>query len=480
VRTTGKGETGDRVNNKGDLARLLDPRSVAVIGATDTEGRPGRIVFEMLLASGRVLHPVNPGKREIFGHPACSRIAELPPGIDVAVITVAARAAVEAAEECARHGIPFLIILAGGFGETGVEGRALEERLRAIPAAHPCRILGPNSLGLFLPSVKLDTIFVEHGDRALAGGGSVAFITQSGSVGVESLGLASNTGFGMHAFVGLGNKCDLNELDFLRHFGRVPQVRCLAFYLESFDGGREFLGEAREVAREKPVIVLKAGRTASAVSAVSSHTGRLAGSSQVAAGAFRQFGIVSTLDDEELCDAAKTLSMLPPAGGNRVAVLTPAGGYGVMCADSIESRMRGVSLAMASLQESTRDRIRRSSFPFASCRNPVDLTASANDAMFGESIDALLEDPGVDILVCVAFFAPPGISDGLVDEIARRAVGSRKPVLVFTQYGPYTDSYLRRLYQAGVVGFPSVRRTVRAASFLVERAGILKALLDAS
>jgi acetate---CoA ligase (ADP-forming) len=464
------------VKRSRDIARLLDPRSVAVIGATDTIGRPGRIVFEMLQSSGRILFPVNPGKQEVLGCKAYARVDELPPGIDVAVITVAARAAVEAAEACARHGIPYLIVLAGGFGESGAEGRALEDRLRALPASSGCRILGPNSLGIFLPSAKIDTIFVEHGDRALAGGGSVAFITQSGSVGVEALGLASNTGFGMYAFIGLGNKCDLNELDFLRHFGKEPRVRCLAFYLESLDAGNEFLREASLVAREKPVVVLKAGRTASAASAVSSHTGRLAGSSLVASGAFRQFGIISALDDEELCDAAKALSHLPAARGNRVAVLTPAGGYGVMCTDYVESRMRGVTLSMARLAAETMDRIRAASFPFASCRNPVDLTASADDAMFGRSIDALLDDPGVDILICIAFFAPPEISDGLIAEIASRAERSRKPILVFTQYGPFTDGYLRRFHEAGVIGFPSIRRTVRAASLLVERAEILAAL----
>jgi acyl-CoA synthetase (NDP forming) len=462
------------------LARLLDPRSVAVIGATDTEGKPGRIVFEMLMTSGRVLFPVNPHRSEVLGQKAFARIEDLPADIDVAIITVGARAAVDAAEECARHGIRFLILLAGGFGESGGEGKALEDRLRAIPKATTCRVLGPNSLGIFLPMAKLDTIFVEHGDRALAGGGSVAFVTQSGSVGVEALGLASNTGFGMYAFVGLGNKADLNELDFLRHFGQDRHVRCIAFYLESLDAGRDFLREARHVAAEKPVVVLKAGRTATAASAVGSHTGRLAGSSLVASGAFRQFGILTALDDEELCDAAKTLSQLPPAAGNRVAILTAAGGYGVMCTDYVESRMRGVPLAMAALQEETVARVRAASFPFASCRNPVDLTASAGDAMFGASIDALLEDPGVDILICIAFFAPPEISDGLVDEIATRAGRSGKPILVFTQYGPFTDSYLRRFYQAGVIGFPSVRRTVRAATFLVERAETLKALGDSS
>jgi len=466
--------------NSRDLSPLLHADTIAVIGASETPDSPGRIVFELLSRSGRRLIPINLRRPTVFGQEAYRSVEEVPPevGIDLAVITIPAAAAVEAAEGCGRRGVSFVIVVAGGFAEAGSGGRVLEETLKTIPRRFGTRILGPNSLGIFVPESRIDTIFVEHGDRALAGGGGVAFVTQSGSVGVESLGLASNTGFGMRAFVGLGNKCDLTELHFLRHFGRDPGSTCLAFYIESLDAGRRFLEEAREVSRTKPIVVLKAGRTFGGVQAVSSHTGRLAGSDRIIGGAFRQHGIQRALDDEELCDAAKTLAALPAATGHRVAVITAAGGYGVMCTDYVESPSRRVSLEMASLRPETRERIRAASFPFAACDNPVDLTASATDAMFGEAIDALLGDPGVDMVLCIAFFAPPTISDGLVEVIAERARAAAKPILVFTQYGPFTDRYLRRFYEQGVIGFPSVLRTVRAARFLAERAEIVEALAD--
>ena len=463
-----------------DMRPLLAPKAIAVIGASATQGRVGRIVFELLSRSDRPVYPVNPGKREVLGKKAYSSVKDIPDKLDLAIIAIPAEPAVEAAEVCGRLRIPFIIIVAGGFSESGAEGRELEERLKQIPRRFGSRILGPNSLGIFVPDEKIDTIFVEHGDKSLAGGGGVAFISQSGSVGVESLGLASNTGFGMHVFVGLGNKSDLNELDFLRHFGRDPGANCLAFSIESLDSGRVFLEESRNISRQKPVIVLKAGRTPSGATAVSSHTGRLAGSDRVISGAFRQFGIQRAVDDEELCDAAKTLSALPPARGNRVAVLTSAGGYGVMCVDYIESPWKGPPLAVAGLHDKTRERIRAHSFPFASCENPVDMTAGADDEMFGQCLDSLLDDSGVDILICIALFSPPTITDGLIDVIAGRSVRAEKPVLVFTQFGPFTDRYLRRFYQAGVIGFPSIYRTVRAARFLVERAYIVKALEGAS
>jgi acyl-CoA synthetase (NDP forming) len=462
--------------NATDLSGLLDPGSVAVIGATEKPGRIGRIIFEQMLSHDGPLYPVNIREKEVLGRKAYFRIEDVPGKIDLAVIAVNAKVAVDLAESCAKCGVSHIIVVAGGFSESGPEGEILENRLKQIPKKFPTRILGPNTIGIFVPHNRIDTIFVEHGDRALAGGGGVAFISQSGSVGTESLGLASNTGFGMRAFVGLGNKCDLTEIEFLEYFGEDPKTTCLAFYTESLYNGREFLEKAGEVAFRKPVVVLKAGRTPAGACAVASHTGRLAGSDRVVSGAFRQFGVQRVYDDEELCDAAKTLANLPPTKGNRVALLTPAGGYGVMGADHVELPKQRVPLVMASFSDKTKKKIRSMAVPYASVNNPVDLTASANDRLMAEVLKVILEDPGVDIVVCTAFFSPASITNRLIPEIARCAKSSPKPVIVFTQYGPYTDRYLRRFHKRGVVGFPSIGRAVRAARFLVERAFILESL----
>ena len=456
-----------------DFTRLFTPRRVGLIGASGRPGKVGTIVLGYLERSGAELFLVNPKLDTLGGRKVYHSSRELPDGLDLAIITIGAEAAVEAAETCAAKGTSFIIIVAGGFGETGEEGRTLEARLKALPETYGCRILGPNSLGVFFPETHLDTIFVEHGDKALASGGGIAFITQSGSVGVESLGLASNAGFGMRAFVGTGNKADLNEDDFLAWFGSDEGTNCLAFYLESIEGGRNFLEKAGQISAGKPIIVLKAGRTAAGEAAVSSHTGRLAGSDNVVDGAFIQYGIQRAYDDEELCDAAKVLSMVRPARGNRVAVITAAGGFGVMCTDYIESADRRASLAMASLSTLTRERIRKTCLPFASAHNPVDITAGADDSMYLETLSALIDDEGVDIVICITFFAPPSISKDLPEKMAALIRKTDKPVLVFTQYGPFTDSYLKEFFDLGIAGFSSIRRTVRAARFLVERGKIL-------
>ena len=450
----------------------MKPRAIAVIGATSKAGKVGRIIFETLLRADRPVYPVHPTEESILGHKTIRKVEDLPADVDLAIIATGADRATEAAEACGRKGVPFIAPVAGGFGESGAAGKALEERLRAVVTNTGSRILGPNTLGLFVPQERLDTIFVEHGDRALAQGGGVAFITQSGSVGVEALGVESNIGFGLRAFVGLGNKIDLDEVDFMQHFAHDPRTTCVALYVEALPNGRAFLEAAREVARLKPVVALKAGRTPTAAAAASSHTGRLAGSDRVVGGAFRQFGIQRTFDEEQLCDAARVLAMAPVPRGRRVAVVSPAGGYGVMATDYIEASDQLVPLEMAKLSARTEARIKEVAPAFASIHNPVDLTASATDDMTVEALRAVADDDGVDLVLSMSLFAPPGITDGLIRRIAGLAADVAKPIILVAQFGPFTNGHLSRFHDYGVVGFPSVARGVRAARWLVERAQI--------
>ncbi len=454
------------------LDSLFSPRAIAVVGATGKAGRVGRIIFETLLRSERPVYPVHRSESNILGQPVFRSVEDLPSDVDLAVIAVGAEATVEIAEACGRANIPFIIPIAGGFSETGDAGHKLEERLGRVTQDYGTRILGPNTLGIFAPKERIDTIFVEHGDRSLGQGGGVAFITQSGSVGVESLGIESNIGFGLRAFVGLGNKIDLDETDFLGYFGNDKHTTCIALYLESLPDGRAFLESAEKVARKKPVVVLKAGRTASAAAAVASHTGRLAGSDRVVDAAFRQYGIQRVYDEEQLCDAARVLSIVKPPSGNRVAIISPGGGYGVMATDEVEADGNTIALAMAQLSSNTESTIGAVVPSYASTHNPVDLSTDATDDIIIAALEAALTDGGVDIVLCMAFFAPPGITDGLIRKLGLLVGGTSKPVIVVSQYGPFSDGHINRLYDSGVIGYPSVARGVRAVRWLVQRAQI--------
>ena len=459
--------------------RLFAPRAIAVLGASETPGKIGRIVFERLAGSDsdRRVFPVHPTRKTILGHTAYPSVAALPAAVDVAILTMGAEASVAATKACADHGIGFIIPLAGGFAELGEVGRQREQRLGEAIAGSRSRILGPNTLGISVPANHLDTIFVDHAHSAPGGG--VGFVTQSGSVGTEALAVAANIGFGLSAFVGLGNRVDIDESEALAYLGRDPATRCVALYLETLADGRDFVQVAREVALDKPVVALKAGRTPAGAAAASSHTGRLAGSDRVVDGAFRQFGIQRVCDEEQLCDAARVLARAPLPRGPRVAVVSPGGGYGVMATDYVESTVGMEAIEMASFTDETIARLRAIAPGWASVTNPVDLSASASDDMTIAAIEAILADDGVDMLLSVTLFAPPAITTRLSDRLVAVQEQSEKPLLALVQHGEYTDSTLRRLFHGGVVGFPSVARAVRGLSTLAARVRICANLTEA-
>ena len=452
------------------LDRLFAPASVAIVGATESPGKPGRRVTENLLGTGARLYPVHPSRDQVLGIRACRSLTELPERPDLAVIAVAAASAVDATEEAVRAGVPYVIVLAGGFGETGDEGRALERRLAAAVSGSGTRLLGPNTLGIQVPG-GIDTVFVEHEEGFTPGG--VVMISQSGSVAVEALAAGARHGFPLRCFVGLGNAVDLGTIEFIRHFAEDPDTRCICVYLEHLGEGRDLLEAARSASHRMPVFFLKAGRTQAGAAAVASHTGRLAGSDRVVDGALVQHGIQRVEDDESLMDAARLAAFVKPARGNRVAVVTPAGGYGVMCVDSIEGSIGAGVLELATLASATEQKLRAVCLPFASVRNPIDLTAGVTTDSFAQAVDAVLDDPGVDITIVLAFFAPEGIEPQLVDRIAASAHASDKSMIVLCRFGARTDEFCRAFTAAGLAAYASLPRAVRAARLLVERARIV-------
>lgn len=456
------------------LDALFAPRVIAVIGASDAPDKIGGIIYRNLLRTYAKVYPVHPSIQEIEGRPVYTSVKEVPETIDLAVIATPVHVAVQVARACAEKRVRVMIPVAAGFREVGPEGAALEQELVAAARAGGVRVLGPNTLGVFVPGRQLDTIFVEHGDRSLLPGGPVAFITQSGSVGVEALGLASFSGFGLRAFVGLGNKADIDEIELARYFGDDPETGCLAFYLETFSDGRTFLSVCREIAATKPVVILKAGRSPTGASAVASHTGALTGSDRVVDGAFRQHGILRALDDEALVDSAKVLSQCPPARGHRVAVLGPAGGYGVMAADYIEAIDRPFPLTLARLSSETQQHIQSVVPSYASVHNPIDLTASVTNDMYVEVLQTLCEAREVDVVLAIVFLAPPGVDEELIPRMAEIIRSAPKPVVIFSMYGPWTERYLHEFYRLGVAAFPSIYRAARAIRVLVERGILLR------
>lgn len=461
--------------NDPKIKNFFEPETITHIGATSQEGKPGYIIYNKLKKSGKKIYPVNPKLDDINGKKVYKNVAEIEIIPELAIISIPAKPSVTVLKECAEKGIKSAIIVAGGFKEAGEEGIQLENEIKRISKEYGIRVLGPNTLGVFIPKDHFDTVFMETGYRIIDGG--VTLITQSGSVGIEALGHASDYGFGLRAFVGLGNKSDVDELDSIEYFTKDPFTKSIALYLESISDGRKLLSTLHEVSKKTPVVMLKAGRSQAGASAVASHTGSLAGSDNVVEGALKSNGIIRAMDDEELFDFSKVLSQNPAMKGNKVAIITPAGGYGVMLTDYLEFESRRQDLQLAQFSEATQKKLKEVVFDYASVHNPIDLTASAGDKMYDDVLRVLCEAPEVDAVLCVSFFAPPAISDELVRIIAkhkRRSPG--KPILAFTIYGQYTNEYLKIFDDHDVTAFSSTRRIVRALSVLKERGEHLRSL----
>ncbi|MDR5695136.1 MAG: CoA-binding protein [Armatimonadota bacterium] len=443
---------------------------MAVVGASRDPTKPGGFILRYLLESTARVYPVHPTVSEIHGVPCYPSLDAVPEPVDLAVVATPVSAVPRVIQDCVRRGVRVAILVAGGFGETGEEGRQREEELVRIARTGGMRILGPNTLGVLVPRSGLDTLFIVREKAPRPGPGPIAFISQSGAIAVTRMSAAAWEGIGFHSFVGLGNRADIQENELLAYLATQPGVGSVAMYLESFADGAGFFDLAREVSTRLPLSLVKAGRSPGGAKAASLHTGSLSGSERVVGGVLRQAGVYRAYDDEELIDVAWAMACLPLPQGDRVAVVVSAGGHGVMLADFLEAAEHSVGLRLASFSERTQEKLRREVLPFASVANPIDLTASATLPMYERVLSILAEEPSVDAVLCSVQVEPPGLDERLVDVIIAYARATAKPVVAASIGGEASLRVRRALNRAGVPAYPSLWRAARALGAVVERA----------
>lgn len=462
-------EERDHIAVSASLRPFFAPAGVAVIGASKRRGSIGGELFRNILAAdfAGAAYPVNRDGEAVAGVRAYRTIEEIPDPIDLAVICLPGSRVLDAAEEALRKGVPALCVISAGFAEMGSEGAERQEKLLALVRAHGARLVGPNCLGIAVPALGLNATFAP---RALPPG-RIAFSSQSGALGLALLEKASERGLGFSAFVSIGNKADVSSNDLLEWWEEDEGTDVVLLYLESFGNPQKFARVAGRLARRKPILALKAGTSHAGARAASSHTAALAGSDAAVEALFRSAGVLRARSLEELVDVATLLSSQPLPSGRRVAVMTNAGGLGILCADACDA----AGLELPELAGETRQALAAMLPAEASLANPVDLLGSATGETYAQALPHVLRDPGIDAVI--ALFVPPVVAGA--DEVAsamREAVereASEKPVLAVVVSADGTPQTLREA-DSPIAAFAYPESAARALGFAARRAEWLR------
>jgi acetate---CoA ligase (ADP-forming) len=456
----------DHVGVVASLRPFFEPRTVAVLGASPRRGVIGGELFRNVLAGdfAGAAYPVNSRGEPVAGVRGYRTIEEIPDEVDVAVVALPAGAVLEAAEQALRKGVRALVVISAGFAEVGSEGEERQRQLLELVRAHGARLIGPNCLGIAVSGPRLNATFAAR----LAPSGNIAFSSQSGALGLALLEAAEARGLGLSAFVSIGNKADVSTNDLLEWWEDDDQTALVLLYVESFGNPRKFGRLARRVARRKPILALKSGTSAAGARAASSHTAALAGSEAAVDALFRQAGVIRAASLEELVDVAAFLSAQPEPLGRRAAIVTNAGGLGILCADACEA----AGLELPALAPATTEALRALLPAEASLANPVDMLGSATAGTYDAVLPAVLADPHVDAAVALFVPAVTATANRVAAAIVRAAGGADKPVLAVVMSADGIPAPLRE--GRGVAAFTYPESAARALGRAADRAAWLR------
>ena len=407
------------------LEKFFEPNSVAVIGASTNPEKLGYAVLENLVAGGYVqrgkVYPINPSAKSILDLPVYPSVLDVPGNIDLAVIVIPYRYVPDALEECGQKGIPAAVVISAGFREAGAEGLERELDLIKIAQQYKIRLVGPNCLGVIDTFTPLNASFAAGTPPS----GPMAFMSQSGALGTAVLDIALGGRLGLSKFVSLGNKADVSEIDLLDLWQDDPNTSVILIYSEGLPNGQEFIRVARQVTAKKPVVAIKSGVTQSGSRAVSSHTGSLAGSEQAYQAAFQQAGVLRATSMESLFDMALAIGYQPALEGDRIAIVTNAGGPGILATDALERS----GLTMARFELETIRSLEQFLPDAASAANPVDVLGDARADRYRFALEKVASDPNVDgILVVVTPQAMTEI-EATAEAVGTLESETKKPIL---------------------------------------------------
>jgi acyl-CoA synthetase (NDP forming) len=424
-----------------DFECIFNPRSLAVIGASSAFGKWGQMIFSNIVAGGfqGKIFPVNPNEPKIFGVPAYRRVQDIPDPVDLAIITIPADRVPLILEGCAEKGVKGVVVISSGFSETDAAGKELEKRIVSLCLERNLLLVGPNTMGIISTGSRLFATGAPIRPRK----GAVAFVSQSGNLGVQLVHRAEQQGVGVSLFVGSGNEAMISCVDYMEYLEKHPHTRIIILYLETVRKARSFMELAKRINKTKPVIVLKGGRTEAGQVASASHTGAMGGEISFFNAACRQAGLLNVAVPSELLDLSAAFSSLPLPKGNRVGIVTLGGGWGVVTADECNEK----GLVVPSLPEKMVRTIGKYLPFFWSKGNPVDLVGTPNLEVPLVAVEEMLKWDGIDAVISLGVVGRLELISLLVQSI-READASIRPEFLaeFESLGrEYEKKYLARL-----------------------------------
>ena len=373
---------------------FFHPKTIAVIGASEKSGKVGNdLMLNLVKNFEGEIYPINLKDKEILGKKVYASVADTPEVPELAIIVIPAKFVPDALIQCGDKGCKNIVIISAGFKEVGGEGIELEKELTEVKNKFGMRIVGPNCLGFITTSPAVNASFA----RSFPKKGKIAFFSQSGALGTAVLDMAQAQQLGLSYFVSMGNKMDVDEIDLLEYFAGDKKTKCILAYLENITNGSKFIQVAQNITKKKPVIVLKSGKTEKGSKAVSSHTGSLAGSAQAYSAAFKQSGVIEADDILDFFDYAKGFALQPVPKGSRIAIVTNAGGPGILVTDLLPKH----GLELADLSEETKKYLRENLPQSASSHNPVDVLGDADPQRYKIAMETVIKDENVDVVICL-------------------------------------------------------------------------------
>lgn len=442
------------------LTSLFNPRSIAVVGASHDAKKIGHAVLDNLIRFNYKgeLYPVNPSGSEILGLKPSPSVSQIGKPVDLAVLAIPARAVPEAVIDCSAGGVKAVVILSAGFKEAGREGAIREQEIKKIAAEHGLRILGPNCLGIINTANDMNATFA----AGMLPKGRIAFFSQSGALGIAILDWAIGNKIGFSKFISLGNKADLNEIDFIEYFVGDPDTDIILGYIEDVVDGKKFIEIAKKATKVKPIILLKSGGTEAGARAASSHTGALAGSDAAFDAAFKQTGVIRAQGIQDLFDTARAFSEGKLPAGNRLLIITNAGGPGIIAADTAER----IGVNLSHMNKESIDAMAVHLPPNASFYNPVDVIGDATSDRYEAVLSQAVKDANVDGMLVI--LTPQAVTDvdNAAEVVIKTSAATDKPVITSFMGEMRVRAAIEKLKDASLPNFSYPELAVKAFKML--------------